>query len=221
MSKRNTLEVANPSLVPTQKAGRHSSTVRHQIMDSLPEGSRIKIERQEGYEKIVIQHPSGGLIRIFVSLFMFFWLGGWGAGWVSAVSSLTKGDRAPSAFLIFWLCGWTIGGIFAVYFLFRLLRPSVPETLLLSRPNLKYDSGVAPFQMSFDFNSQKDIWKRFFRKRTQTELAPSEMASLSLREFESGNRLTVDKGSKRLNIAESATEIEREWLYKTIKRRYS
>ena len=35
-------------------------------------------------------------------------------------------------FLVFWLVGWTVGGCFAAYFAYRLLRPSVPETLKFS-----------------------------------------------------------------------------------------
>jgi hypothetical protein len=36
-----------------------------------------------------------------------------------------------------------------------------------------------------------------------------------------GNRLTVDVDALRLDIAQSASEIEREWLYQLLAKRYS
>jgi hypothetical protein len=35
-----------------------------------------------------------------------------------------------------------------------------------------------------------------------------------------GNRLTLDAGALRLDIARSASEIEREWLYQLLVKRY-
>jgi hypothetical protein len=48
-----------------------------------------------------------------------------------------------------------------------------------------------------------------------------QLQSLHLRETDSGNRLTVDAGATRLDIAQNANEIEREWLYQSLTKRYS
>ena len=46
------------------------------------------------------------------------------------------------------------------------------------------------------------------------------MKTLTLRETDSGNRLTVDAGAKRIDIAVDDSEIEREWLFKILKKKY-
>jgi hypothetical protein len=123
-------------------------------------------------------------------------------------------------FLVFWLGAWTVGGILAFFFLFRMLRPSVPETLLLSQHSITYDSGVAPFEFSFSLRSQRDVWKKLFQRRLKTEFDPIQIQALKLREFDTGNRLTIDQGNKRIEIATGASEPEREWLYEILKNEY-
>ena len=190
-------------------------------MNELPQGSNINIEIEDTHQEIVIPHKSGGVFRIFIALFLLVWLGVWATGWVSAASSLIKGDDTPRAFLLFWLCGWTFGGIFAIYFFYRLVRSSVPESLVLSTPNLLHDTGIAPFQMSFGFKSQSEMWRQMFSKRKLTEFTYEELRSLNLREYSEGNRLTIDKGNKRIELATGATEFEREWLFKRLSTKYS
>jgi hypothetical protein len=53
------------------------------------------------------------------------------------------------------------------------------------------------------------------------ELDRRNLQSLRLRETNDGNRLTVDVDALRLDIAHSASEIEREWLYQLLMKRYS
>lgn len=49
-----------------------------------------------------------------IALFLGFWLCGWTAGEVSAVTSLFKaGPLFGKGFLIVWLTGWTLGGALA------------------------------------------------------------------------------------------------------------
>jgi hypothetical protein len=60
-----------------------------------------------------------------------------------------------------------------------------------------------------------------FPKKTSVELDWRALQSLHLRESNDGNRLTVDADAARLDIAQSAGEIEREWLYQLLATRYS
>ena len=60
-----------------------------------------------------------------------------------------------------------------------------------------------------------------FPKRTRVELDRHKLQSLRLRETNEGNRLTVDADAVRFDIAQSASEIEREWLYQFLAKRYS
>jgi len=184
-----------------------------------PSGSRISVTTDGANPLIVIPHGNGGLMRYFVGLFLLAWLGGWFAGFSSAFSKLSSGQA--SAMLVFWLVGWTLGGAFAVYWAYRALRPSVPESLTLMPNGLTYDSGIPPLQTYFGYTSQRDAWKFMFPKRTRAQLDWPKLQSLRLRETDDGNRLTIDADTLRLEIARSASEIEREWLYRFLANRYS
>ena len=188
-----------------------------------PSGSRISVTTNVTYPLIVVPHKGAGVMRYFVGLFLLAWLGGWLAGFSSAMSKLSSGgtfDRAH-AFLVFWLVAWTLGGAMAVYWAYRAFRPSVPESLRLMPDGVTYDSGIPPLQTYSGYTWNKDAWKSMFPKRTRVELDRRKIQALRLRETNDGNRLTVDTDALRLDIAQSATEIEREWLYQLLTKRYS
>jgi len=186
-----------------------------------PEGSEIKIDFENGIPKLIIPQSSGGFMRFFIGAFLLFWLGGWAFGWITVARQLAKGNSPAELFLIFWLGAWTVGGILAFWFLYRIVRSSVPETIFLSRPHMVYDSGVTPFQISFGFRSQMDMWKKLFQKRIRTEFNQTHLKTLRLREFDTGNRLTIDQGNKRIEVGAGASEPEREWLFKLIHNKYN
>jgi hypothetical protein len=184
-----------------------------------PSGSKISVMTDGSDPVIVVPHASPGASRYFVGLFLLFWLGAWCFGFMHAMSEVWSGNA--HGFLLFWLAGWTVGGGFAMYCLFRLFRPPVPESLRLRLNGVAYDAGVPPLQMQYGETTPKDAWKTYFPKRTRIDLDRRQLASLRLRETDTGNRLTVDAGAERLEIARSAGEIEREWLYRTLAKRYS
>lgn len=140
-------------------------------------------------------------------------------GFTSALSTISSGEGG--AFLIFWLGAWSLGGLFAGYMIYRVFQKSIPEQLLLNRPSLSLDTGVPPLKMDFGIRIQKDNWKSILPMRKRFEFTASELKTMELRETDSGNRLTVDKGSERVEIAVGATEIEREWLFGILQRYYS
>jgi hypothetical protein len=185
-----------------------------------PAGSKISITQVDGDPTVVIP-VAGNPSRYLVGLFILFWLGMWQMGFRDAGSKVLAGN-AP-VFLIFWLCAWTLGGIAAAFTLFRIFRPTVPETLQLKRNSVGYDSGIAPPQFNTYRRYQNPLtsWRSTFPKRRQADLDRSELQSLRLRETESGNRLTVDVEGQRIDMAASANEVEREWLARLLARRYS
>lgn len=186
----------------------------------LPNSSKIITHFDNGYQTIIIPHKQVGAFRYFIGLFLLFWLGGWAVGWVTAVSSLLN---SVEPFLLFWLLGWTLGGVFAFYMIYRLFRKPVPEQLQLNLPNLTFDTGVPPLDIKFGvrYSHSMEYWKSMFHRRKQIEFTPADLQSLRLRETDSGNRLTIDHGADRIDIATGATEVEREWLYNTLKSAYS
>src|SRR5262245_15579239 len=184
-----------------------------------PDGSKISVTTEGSDPVIVVPQGSGGATRYFVGLFLLFWLGGWFVGFSSTIWTLAAGKFHP--FLFFWLGAWTLAGIAVVVCLYRIFRPSVPESLKLMSPGVRYDSGIPPFQMSPGTMNQMESWRSFFPKRTRADIDRRELRTLRLRETGAGNRLTVDAGAQRIDIGKSASEIEREWLHQVLAKRYS
>lgn len=189
------------------------------MSSSPPKGSPIIVGSQNGHQLIVVPHGTGGVMRYFIALFLLFWVGGWFMGFISAFTQVASGKGG--AFLVFWLGGWSIGGIFAGYMIYRVFRKSIPEQILLNHPSLSLDTGIPPLKVNFGFNNHKEYWKSIFPKRRRLEFTPNDLKTLVLRETDSGNRLTVDKGSERIEFAIEASEVEREWLYSYLKKSYS
>ena len=185
-----------------------------------PEGSNISVVSDQGAPTIVIP-PTSSAMRYPMGLFVLFWLGMWTIGEKSAATQIWSGKYEP--FLVFWLAAWTLGGFFAVNMLYRTFRPTVPETLELRRSGIAYDSGIAPPQFN-NYQRQGNpmkAWRSAFPKRVRIELGRGQLQSLRLRETDSGNRLTFDIGSDRIEIAPTASEVEREWLARLLAQRYS
>ena len=181
-----------------------------------PSGSKISVTTDGAHPLIVVPQRSSGPMRFFVGLFLLASLGALFAGFSSAVSKLShRPTGADFGTLVFW----TLVGAFMVYWAYRALRPSVPESLRLMPDGVTYDSRIPPFRACT--TSKTEFWESMFQKRTRTELDCQKLQSLRLRETSEGNRLTVDADALRLDIAQSASEIEREWLYQLLANRYS
>ncbi len=66
----------------------------------------------------------------------------------------------------------------------------------------------------------RDYWNSLLSKRLRADLDRQQLQTLRLRETETGNRLTIDVGAQRLELASGASEVEREWLARLLAKRY-
>jgi hypothetical protein len=185
-----------------------------------PAGSQIAI-RYDDVDPTIVIPAKASAWRYFGGLFLLFWLGGWVFGFKSASTQLMQGKGG--FFLVFWLGGWTVGGIFAALTAYRILRPTVPETLRLRRGSVEYDSGIPSLEVdTYRKNtSGREFWNSLLSRRLRASLDRQQLQTLRLRETETGNRLTVDLGAQRLELASQASEVEREWLARQLARRYA
>lgn len=187
------------------------------MIPKQPPGSEIVLDYAGADRRIVIPSPSASWSRYPAVAFLLFWLGGWFFGFKSVLNTIQAGT-AP-LFLYFWLGGWTIGGAAAVFFIYTLFRPAIDESLTLAKGKLIYDPGRAPYQGGYE--EQKQAWRAFLPRKKPTEFNRSDLQTLRLRETENGNRLTIDSGATRIELANAASEVEREWLYKVIAKHYA
>ena len=189
-----------------------------------PSGSRISVTPDGAHSVIVIPQGSGAPVRYLVGLGSLAWLGAWLFAVGSAVSQLPSVQASPrlAVHIFNWFAGYMLWGAFVAYVAYRAFRPPVPETLRLQPNGVIYDSGIPPLMIKLDVAYLKDIWRSIFpKKRIRAQLDLRTLASLRLRETDDGNRLTVDADASRLELARSASEVEREWLYELLARRYS
>jgi len=184
-----------------------------------PEDSGISISYDEAEPTIIIP-AKGSASRYLAGIFLLFWFGAWAFGFHSASSQLMSGKG--NLFLLFWLGAWTVGGIFAALSIYRIFRPAVPETLQLKSGGVAYDAGIPPLELNMfeRTKSTSEYWSSLISRRIRADLNRSQLQTLRLRETENGNRLTVDLGARRIEIASRASEVEREWLAALLAKRY-
>ncbi len=196
------------------------------MMSSPPAGSAISLTDAPSGRLVTIPHPKASRARYFPMTFLAFWLCGWLLGEVTVLSQLlTRPFEAASLFLVVWLCVWTVGGAFAGLTLRRMLKRSIPETLLMTASGLTIDSGLKPvnpfsdpgWKRSAGWNERREA---IFPKRMVETANRRSLETLQLREGDSRNRLTLDIGAHRVELAASASDVEREWLFKLISDRY-
>jgi hypothetical protein len=131
---------------------------------------------------------------------------------------------------------------FAIWHIYILVRPCRPETLVLMASGLDYDSGerrpeIAPevttttttngfapntFDPNMTTTSQSVgivLWNNA-PKPIRFHAPAQDIERLTLHREEHENRLTLDHGVDRIEIASDCTEIEREWLYGFVRAQY-
>lgn len=186
-----------------------------------PPGNSTIIVSGSGRDQVIsIPYAKPPATAYLVGAFILCWLGGWAFGEITAIHQIaTMPAGGATAFLVFWVCMWTLGGGMAMLMVRRVFQRSVPETLSLDAGGLLQDSGMPPFQMPAA--RTMPTWSSLFPKRVQRRIDRSQLKSLQLREGDTRNRLTVDAGADRIELARDATDIEREWLYSVLADRYS
>ena len=185
----------------------------------LPNGSTISL-MQEGADTVVdIPQEKAGVFAFLQALFLLVWLVGWAFGFEHAAAQLLAGRG--NGFIEVWLTLWTIGGIFVVLSVYRMLRPTIPERLTLRSGSMSYDSGIARLRLYGARQSRADAWRSLLLPRRRREFDRAALRSLQLRATDTSNRLTIDIGTERIDLATPATEIEREWLYQVLASKYA
>lgn len=178
------------------------------MSNRLPDNSSIKMGLLNDRQLISLPYSKPGFGRYFYGAFMFFWLGGWAWGFLMVGSIILSGGG--NAFLYFWFGGWSVGGVYVIYTLYRLFRGTKPQLLWVNKPNLNIDTGIPPINLD---EMKRHPIKTLKTNRIKAELKPNQIKTLTLRETGEGNRLTIDYGADRFELASGSTEVEREWLY--------
>ena len=180
-----------------------------------PTGSKIQVLREMDKTKISWT-TKRSLVSVIPALFILFWLSGWLTGLLHVSQQIQRG--ANDLFLFAWLAGWCFGGLVAIRFLWQIVRPSIPETLLLDYTSVKYDSGVFPLDVtSLNSRFPSADENPLTRKRRRLTISRSEKPTFVLERVGERQRLRLDLGAERVVIGACLSEPEREWLYGILK----
>lgn len=186
-------------------------------MDGPPAGSSVGIDTLNGRERVKVPHDDDAM-RYAIGAFMVFWLIMWGVGVKDVGGQVLAGDAG--LFKYAWFAGWMVAGVVVCCVIYRAFRPQAPEQLVLEPGALWYDTGIPVLTRRW-FQQNRDFWRVVFWQRRRRKFDSSDLSSLSLRETGGGNRLTIDKGADRVELASGATDVEREWLYQHLKDAYN
>lgn len=188
-----------------------------------PPGSTIeKIEDSEG-TTYCLQPPRDGIWRYYSLVMLGIVLGVWSIGLlVGAAFALwhiiSGGLSASEGWgFVLWLALASLGEVFLVCCFKRQFSPAVPETLVLGRHSLRYDSGNLPMSrapaiQAMYYGNSHETSLRMFGKRRQLEACIRELGPVTLTHEGLHQRLTIERGAERFEIGPFLRWAEREWL---------
>lgn len=193
------------------------------ITPQLPSGSLIQVERTTNGLKLNWKNPDNPFLRVSISGFLLFWLGGWTVGGIFAMQMLWKSyqESIPfSLFLLFWLGGWAFGEISVIVSLSQILRGPSRSLLSLGYRDIQYIPGRVPLSF-FDSNlvqrSQTSNWNLWSNQKPFSA-QKQEVQNLQLTNVVQHLRLSFDVGTRRIEIGRYLSEPEKEWLYQVMEK---
>jgi hypothetical protein len=187
-----------------------------------PIGSQIEIRGGLDETQFVWKQGRKGVVHYLVLAFLLFWFCGWTVGGCMAVFVFfvvligwIAGEAPVFAplFLFFWLGAWTVGEIVTFKILYFTLRPQKPSVLTLSSKGIAFETGTRSPNLT-PTRPQKKFYSSFeeFRNR-KFSLALPQIRTVNLGWAGEKQRLSFDYGVERIEIGQSLSEPEREWLY--------
>ena len=119
-----------------------------------------------------------------------------------------------------WLVGWAAGEAAVIGILYFVLRPKKPSVLTLTPGYLEYETGTQTFDIlsAFDRRQPRKGLAALFRglgnKTYQIKI--TELKSLNLERTGERQKLCFEYAGRRIEIGDSLSEPEREWLYQVL-----
>lgn len=174
-----------------------------------PVNSAIEVQNLIDRTIISWENPRGGFRRFANLLFLTAWMGGWVMGEMTALSGIIRGEAL--GFLIIWIIVWTAGGVFCVAAIFQLARPSRPERIILDSLCISYEPGTEPFNTFGTKRRSRSLFE-IIKSRKGHRAAKKEIVGIRIDRVGERQRLSLDCGSKRIEVGRFLEGPEREWL---------
>jgi hypothetical protein len=180
-----------------------------------PVGSKIQV-KETTHSKSFVWKNAGCRINL-ATLFLIFWLAGWTIMGIVSPSIGTGTGQDGSSFgggFRFWL----IAEIVAVVILYLSLRPQKPSILTLSKGKISFETGTSPSIFAYDRQKSTKPFSSMKKLRNKAyEVELSQLSNLRLDRVGERQCLFFEYEDERVEIGDTLSEPEREWLYEILR----
>jgi hypothetical protein len=183
-----------------------------------PKGSKIQVQRDMHSTSYVWKNDGRSLGEYVGTAFLLFWFCGWTFGGIMALLHLMSGtlDTKGTLFFLAWLIGWVLGETYVGTILYLSLRRRKPSVLTLSPGLMRFETGTTVSDRELRSGRLPRAVLPKCRNRVY-EIETCQLKSLKLDRVGERQRLTFDYGGERIEIGQTLSEPEREWLHQTLK----
>lgn len=189
-----------------------------------PAGTNIKVDRDMYSMTYSWKNGEKSIGQYGAAAFMLFWLCGWTVGGFVAAREVFSGKDMPlfgRLFMLFWLGGWACGEAAVIYVLYNTFKPIKPSKLTLASTYFEYETGTKPYNFNYykyDRSQGKPNFFQSFRNKNKNyRVELKQPVNLHLERIGERQRLTFDVGAERVEIGDTLTEPEREWLHEVLR----
>jgi len=214
-------------ILPVRAQGYFIARFLHKVVNIMerreaPEGSKIKVEQDVHSTSFVwkdVERKSAKVRQLVFSIFLITFSASFLVlvirHFVDGTDRWHLGGPLILALILAILC--MVGGFF---FLFLSLRPTRPFKLVLSPRNIRYEIGDFSFR-SINAHKMQDLgeiaaWMKKYRQRIY-EAETSKVTNLKLERVGDKIRLSFDLGVDRVEIGETLSDREKEWLHEILR----
>jgi len=170
--------------------------------------------------KYIWDNKEMNILGYAITPMLFLWLCGWTCAGISLIQKLLA-DPISWSKRISWLIGWFVGEAVVISILYFILRPKKPSVLTLSPGYFEYETGTRPFDIISGIKGNqpiKELWALYKGLGNKTyRIKEPEAKMLNLERIGERQKLFFVCEGRRIEIGDSLSEPEREWLYAIMK----
>ena len=180
-------------------------------MNELPSNSVIHIDREAGFDRVVMSYPTSLSARVGTSIILgtVFLVAGY--FWQDAIREMFSGrvgfDEIMT--LVFTSLVMAFMGLMGS----RALRRRIPESVMVVGDGIIHDSGVDPYRRTAVEQDPIRQQEQFMKARKRMSFSRAEVRSLAKTDVPYPNRIYIEADGQRYNLGEGLSVEERAWLY--------
>ncbi|MHC4478428.1 MAG: hypothetical protein ACYTEL_22540 [Planctomycetota bacterium] len=186
-----------------------------------PQGSKIQVQRDMHSTRYLWANKERNFLGYVMAPILFVFLCVWTCAGIGMISDVIDESTPPTERLhrVSGLAAWIVfeSGLIAILYL--VLRPQKPSVLTLSAGFVEYQTGTRCLDLLTASDKKSGGLLSQFKqlKNRAYKLRAAELGRLKLERRSEKQMLLIDYEGKLIEIGETLSEPEREWLYEILK----